>query len=247
MYKKQAKELVKTLLEVPAVQPYGGKTAAYPVATTNFNLRQPTSVIIHHTAMNSCESTVRAFTRPQSKVSAHYVICKDGTVHHMLNDYLRAWHAGVSRWGATADINAGSLGIELDNNGYEPFAEAQINSLLALLARLKSTYRIPAGAFISHADIAPGRKVDPNAHFPWKRLAAAGYGYWYDEPVSQPQPGSLDSYNALDGLRLIGYDTRDSAAAMSAFKLHFMPEDKSPVVDDRAKSIIINLVNKYKQ
>jgi N-acetylmuramoyl-L-alanine amidase len=77
--------------------------------------------------------------RSAHKVSAHYVICKDGTVHHMLNDYMRAWHAGVGTWGNDADINSSSIGIELDNNGFEPFTEAQLNSLLQLLSSTEET------------------------------------------------------------------------------------------------------------
>jgi N-acetyl-anhydromuramyl-L-alanine amidase AmpD len=48
-----------------------------------------------------------------------YVICKDGTLHHMLNDYLRAWHAGVGKW--EMRINSTSIGIEIDNNGVDSF------------------------------------------------------------------------------------------------------------------------------
>ncbi len=95
--------------------------------TVNFNLRKPNFVIIHHTAQNSCEKTLQTFTSDSTEVSAHYVICKDGTLHHMLNDYLRAWHAGASKWGNTTDINSVSIGIELDNNGVDSFTTAQLN------------------------------------------------------------------------------------------------------------------------
>jgi N-acetylmuramoyl-L-alanine amidase len=64
-------------------------------------------------------------------VSAHYVICKDGTVRQMLNDYFRAWHAGQSKWGAVSDVNSVSIGIELDNNGTDSFPHAQVDALLA--------------------------------------------------------------------------------------------------------------------
>ena len=94
-------------------------------------------MIIHHTAQNSCLQTLRTFTLPRTQVSAHYVICKDGTVYQMLNDYLRAWHAGVSKWGNVSDINSASIGIELDNNGFEPFTEPQMQNLLVVLDTLK--------------------------------------------------------------------------------------------------------------
>ena len=100
------------------------------VGTTNFSIRKPNFVILHHTAQNSCDQTLKTFTLERTEVSAHYVICRDGTVYHMLNDLLRAHHAGVSKWGNNSDINSSSIGIEIDNNGSEPFTDAQINSLL---------------------------------------------------------------------------------------------------------------------
>lgn len=110
IYKKQARGFAKEIKELPAVYP-GGKPAAYSAGTINFNLRKPNYVIIHHTAQEACEKTLRTFTVTHSQVSAHYVICKDGTIHHMLNDYLRAWHAGAAKWGSLTDINSASIGI----------------------------------------------------------------------------------------------------------------------------------------
>jgi len=88
-YKKQAKAFAKMLAKYPIEDSVNN--ARYFIGTTNFNLRKPNFVILHHTAQNSCEETLATFTTPKSQVSAHYLICKDGTVHHMLNDYLRAW------------------------------------------------------------------------------------------------------------------------------------------------------------
>ncbi|WP_374166118.1 N-acetylmuramoyl-L-alanine amidase [Arcticibacter sp. MXS-1] len=178
LYKKQAKELTQSLTDIPPVEAFSSKVPPYAVGTVNFNLRKPNYVIIHHTAQNSCEQTLKTFTLKRTQVSAHYVICKDGTVHHMLNDYLRAWHGGVAKWGSLTDINSASIGIELDNNGNEPFPDQQINSLITLLGALKKNYGIPAANFIGHADIAPRRKPDPNAFFPGasspKRALATG-------------------------------------------------------------------------
>src|SRR6476620_979020 len=173
-YKKSAKSLAKQMRQSPSQQLIA--TAPDWVGTTNFNLRKPNLVIIHHTAQNSCDETLKTFTQPSTQVSAHYVICKDGTVHHMLNDYLRAWHAGAGRWGNLTDINSSSIGIEIDNNGFEPFTEAQINSLLVVLRKIKKDNNIPAANFIGHADIAPKRKVDPSRYFPWQLLAQNGFG-----------------------------------------------------------------------
>jgi N-acetylmuramoyl-L-alanine amidase len=128
-YKQQAKQLIKELKAKPfdVVDTINGMNAPQWVGTTNFDLRKPNFVIIHHTAQNSCEQTLKTFTLERTKVSAHYVICKDGTVHHMLNDYFRAWHGGIAKWGNNSDINSSSIGIEIDNNGFESFEPQQIN------------------------------------------------------------------------------------------------------------------------
>ncbi len=239
LYKQQAKDLTKQLRALPgldSVQP-----PPYAVGTTNFNLRKPNFVVIHHTAQNSCEQTLKTFTNPQTQVSAHYVICKDGTVHHMLNDYLRAWHGGAGKWGNSTDINSNSIGIEIDNNGYEAFTDLQINSLLHLLSVLKKEYNIPAANFVGHADIAPGRKVDPNRNFPWQQLAINGYGYWYDTTYTQV-PGN---FNAMQALRIIGYNVQDSASAVYSFKLHFVQSDSSKMIADTDKKILFELMKKY--
>ena len=95
-YKKQVKAYAKLLREYPVSDSVGLSLAPSWVGTTNFSMRRPNYVILHHTAQNSCEQTLKTFTLPRTQVSSHYVICRDGTVHHMLNDLLRGHHAGVS-------------------------------------------------------------------------------------------------------------------------------------------------------
>ena len=238
-YKKQAKKYAKQISAYPV--PDSAGNAPYFIGTTNFNLRKPNFVIIHHTAQNSCEETLTTFATVKSQVSAHYVICKDGTIHHMLNDYLRAWQAGVSKWGNATDINSISIGIEIDNNGFEPFTDEQINSLLQLLDRLKRAYNIPEANFIGHADIAPGRKVDPNKFFPWQKLAENGFGLWYDTTGIQVPP----DFDAVQALRLIGYDIKKPEAAIQSFKLHFVQNDSTGVITEDDKKILADLVKKY--
>jgi len=211
------------------------------VGTVNFNLRKPNYVIIHFTAQDSAAQTLKTFTLVKTQVSAHYVIGRDGKVYHMLNDYLRAWHAGVSKWGSISDMNSCSIGIELDNNGSEPYKPAQINSLLALLAQLKKNYNIPASNFIGHQDIAPVRKPDPGPYFPWKILAQRGFGYWSDD-VLELAPDNFDPANAL---KLIGYDTRDLNAAVVAFKRHFIQTDESPTLTQLDLNVLYNVYQKY--
>lgn len=241
-YKDQAKQFGRVISQQPLTTGADSVPAApYWVGTTNFNLRKPNFVIIHHTAQNSCPQTLHTFTVTTTQVSAHYVICKDGTIHHMLNDYLRAWQAGVSKWGNITDVNSVSVGIELDNNGLEPFPDSQINSLLHLLTTLKMTYNIPPANFIGHGDIAPTRKNDPSYLFPWKELADKGFGLWYADTTGITVP---DDFRSLTALRLIGYDTRDSSATSLAFKRHF-EQDTTRSWGEPERKILYTLYRKY--
>jgi N-acetylmuramoyl-L-alanine amidase len=211
------------------------------IGTTNFNLRKPNYVILHHTAQTSTAQTVKTFTMTKTQVSAHYVVGRNGEVVQMLNDYLRAWHGGAAKWGNVTDINSTSIGIELDNDGFEPYTDIQLNNLLLLLARLKKTYNIPAANFIGHGDIAPGRKIDPNVNFPWKKLAGKGFGLWYDELLELPS-ADFDPFLAL---RIIGYDISNKQAAVVAFKRHFIQDDLSPQLTQLDLNVLYNLQKKY--
>lgn len=241
IYKKQAKEFSKFLYEYPLTDSSGLTYANAWVGTTNLSMRRANFVIIHHTAQNSCEQTLQTFTQSKNPVSAHYVICKDGTVHHMLNDLLRAHHAGVSKWGNTTDLNSSSIGIELDNNGFEVFSEAQMNSLLILLERLKKAYSIPTANFIGHGDIAPTRKNDPNWRFPWKLLSEKGFGYWFDDVANVTLPAGFDQ---LQALRIVGFDIKDTNAAIIGFKRHWLL-DTTKGLNEGQQKILYQLSKKY--
>jgi N-acetylmuramoyl-L-alanine amidase len=244
IYSEHADSLSQTLLtENPAMltDSLGKAIPSQWVGTVNFNLRKPNYVIIHYTAQDSTGQTLRTFTLVKPQVSAHYVIGKDGKVVHMLNDYMRAWHAGISKWGSISDMNSCSIGIELDNKGNEPFNTAQMNSLLALLAKLKKDYNIPTANFIGHGDIAPGRKPDPGILFPWELLAKKGFGY-YSDIIIVPAPVNFDSATAL---RLIGYDTRNLPAAIGAFKRHFVQREDSTTLTQFDLDVLFNVYKKY--
>ncbi len=244
IYKKQAKQYAAILRSIPKDSIFSDsmKLPADWVGTVNFGLRKPSMVIIHHTAQKSCEETLKAFTRNKSQVSSHYLICKDGTLYHMLNDYLRAWHAGAGKWGGIADINSSSIGIEIDNNGSEVFTEAQLDCLLGLLGHLKKQYSIATANFIGHSEIAPGRKVDPNVNFPWQRLADKGFGYWYDDTSAVTLPAD---FNITYALRIIGYDVTKPAAATESFRRHFLVQDKAGELTEPEKKVLFVLMKKY--
>ena len=107
---------------------------------------------LSHGRFSATPKALKTFTTTKPQVSSHYVIADDGKVVQMVNDYLRAWHGGNSSWGKNSDINSASIGIELDNNGFEPFSDQQIISLLALLTKLKKDYNIPTQNIIGHSD-----------------------------------------------------------------------------------------------
>ncbi|MES2239931.1 MAG: N-acetylmuramoyl-L-alanine amidase [Bacteroidota bacterium] len=236
VYTKQLYTFKDSIFKVGSTQLKNGIHTEW-ISTVNFNLRKPNFIIIHHTAQDSIQQTINTFTKPYSQVSAHYVIAKDGHVVQMLNDYLRAWHAGVSSWGKNTDINSSSIGIELDNNGSEAFSEAQITSLMALLSKLKKDYNIPTQNIIGHSDIAPTRKNDPSALFPWKILAENGFGIWKDEDL----PLAPLDFNPELALQIIGYNTKNLNAAIASFKLHYMPEEVNSILDQNTINTIYSI------
>lgn len=209
----------------------------------NFDVRTPVLVIIHQTEENSCAQSLHTLTNPNTsrRVSANYLVCRDGSVYKLVDEHYRAWQAGVSRWGNFHNINSISLGIELDNTGTEPFTGKQIASLLVILKSIRSRYHIPQGNFIAHADVAPTRRKDPGIWFPWEILAAQGFGYWRDS-ILPPAP---DRFDYKTGLRMIGYDIRDTTAAIVAFKRHYVQTDISPELTDYDTRVLYDIFVKY--
>ncbi|MDW8470014.1 MAG: 1,6-anhydro-N-acetylmuramyl-L-alanine amidase AmpD [Burkholderiales bacterium] len=104
------------------------------------------------------------------RVSAHFLIRRDGELVQFVPVARRAWHAGVSCWRARERCNDFSVGIELEGTDEDEFAAAQYARLQALVARLRA--RLPLRAIAAHSDVAPGRKRDPGAGFAWRRLFA---------------------------------------------------------------------------
>lgn len=195
-------------------------------------------MIVHHTGDDTLGEALGTLTDPGRAVSAHYLIGRDGAVHQLVDERARAWHAGESKWGANTDINSSSLGIELDNNGREPFPGAQISALLALLADIQTRYSVPKANVLGHADVAPRRKTDPSRHFPWKTLAEHGFGLWCDPPYAE-RPVPFD--DAVE-LQALGYDVSDVEAAIGAFKLHFLADESSRVMNDQDRALLHCLI-----
>jgi AmpD protein len=104
----------------------------------------------------------------QLRVSAHFLVRRDGALLQFVACEERAWHAGVSAWNGRSRCNDFSIGIELEGCDELPFEPAQYR-VLARLVRLLAR-RYPIADVVGHADIAPGRKTDPGPHFDWPRL-----------------------------------------------------------------------------
>jgi|GEM_PF-699396 len=130
--------------------------------------------------------------------SVHYMINADGRIDNLVDDYYRAWHAGVSEWKSVKGVNDYSIGIELVNPGSgeqgcfavadeiknspdecvrNSFPVDQISALKELIKCLKEEHPTITD-IIGHSDIAPGRKIDPGVMFPWEDLARDGIGIY---------------------------------------------------------------------
>ena len=101
------------------------------------------------------------------KVSAHFLVRRNGALVQFVPVGRRAWHAGASRWRGAARCNDFSLGVELEGVDSGPFEPAQYRALARLVRALGAA--LPLREVAAHSDVAPGRKSDPGAGFDWRR------------------------------------------------------------------------------
>ncbi len=192
----------------------------------NFGARRdglrPEFVVLHYTAMESCAAAAERLCDPTYEVSSHYLIDYDGTVHQLVPEEARAWHAGAGQWRGLADMNSRSIGIELANDGREPFPEPQMTALETLLAGIMARWAIPPQAVIAHSDMAPGRKSDPGVRFDWCRLAQRGLSVW-PEMAGQGDPAAFHFH-----AQRFGYPS-DADNLLTAFRLRFRPWAAGPL------------------
>jgi N-acetylmuramoyl-L-alanine amidase len=205
------------------------------------------ALILHYTGMASAEAALQRLCDPAAEVSCHYLIYEDGSIQQLVEEKRRAWHAGQSFWAGERDMNSASIGIEIANGGPDfgspPFADAQIDAVIALAHDIIARHKIPPPRILAHSDIAPLRKADPGEYFPWRRLAKAGIGHFVepvaigdDRPLARGAAGEgveeLQRLLTRYGYEVDGtghYDAR-TEAVVTAFQRHFRPER----VDGRA-------------
>ena len=164
---------------------------ATPLVDTRYTAQGQDSrvqyLILHYTTLSMADS-LRVLT--QQAVSAHYLVSDESppVAYRLVDENRRAWHAGVSYWKGATMLNAPSIGIEIVNPGEEtaadgtrrfaPYPPAQIELLIRLVRDIVARHQIKPERILGHSDIAPQRKPDPGAAFPWQALADAGLIPW---------------------------------------------------------------------
>lgn len=232
-------------------------------------------LVIHYTDADEAES-LSALTGP--RVSSHYLIppphsTKPPPAYQLVDESRRAWHAGASGWAGRENLNDTSIGIEIVNAGpdrpfaaleagaeatWAPFPDAQISTLIALARDIITRHDIPPTAVVSHAEIAPTRKIDPGPAFPWQRLYAAGIGPWptpvrvdrhrqhfIQAPLSL---GELQQGLAAWGFVLTPSGILDGAteSALRAFQMRYRPTDYRGLPDIETAARLWALLEEYR-
>ncbi len=243
-------------------------------AVKSFNSRVR-FVVMHYTAADFKTS---ADLLTHGAASAHYLVPdpsdpsyletgnKDVKIFNLVDEKDRAWHAGVSSWRGRNNLNDTSIGIEIVNQAkddgqgnfvFPPFNPQQISAVKELAANIIQRYPdISPVNVVAHSDIAPGRKSDPGAAFPWKQLSETGIGAWYDESTKEKYmaqfgqriPANID---IIGKLKAYGYDVVGAEQAdgfknlVRAFQLHFRPANYSGDIDVETAAVLYALVEKY--
>ena len=229
-------------------------------------------LVIHYTA-DDFDASLATLT--DKHVSSHYLIPARPPLHkgkpriwQLVPEQDLAWHAGVSFWRGATRINDTSIGIELENRGWQkiagskrftPFEPQQIAALVPLAKNIIYSYNILPQNVVAHSDIAPQRKDDRGPLFPWQALAQQGIGAWPDENrvafyLNGRDPATpVDPAQLLDLLSRYGYEVKPEMTpaqkkrVIVAFQMHFRPARWDGVADAQSLAIAEALLEKYGQ
>ena len=217
-----------------------------PTPSPNFDerLASVSMIVLHYTGMPTAADAIARLCDPAAKVSTHYLVEEDGTVHAMVPEDQRAWHAGRSHWRGITDINSASVGIEIVNPGHEfgyrPFPPAQVSAVVGLVHAIKDRHQITRGNIVGHSDIAPTRKRDPGELFPWAELARRRLAL--PRPTKNLMDPQWTGAGFLLALERFGYDVTEPMAAIMAFQRRFRPELIDGEVDAECRMILLALL-----
>jgi N-acetylmuramoyl-L-alanine amidase len=188
-------------------------------------------VVIHYTGMKKESLAIKRLCNPNTKVSSHYFLKKNGSILELVPDLYEAWHAGKSSWKKYSSLNKYSIGIEIQNSGhdnsYENFSSKQLISLKSLLKYLVKTYKIDKKNILGHSDISPNRKKDPGEKFPWKDLSKIKLCKWHNLDEKKLKKTRLiklttnEEKEFLKNLSKIGYKELPSSNFKNEKKLLF--------------------------
>jgi len=183
-------------------------TSAYRSGNYNSRAGKPISAICLHTTEGDWDSDARWMCDPDSGVSCHVTLAPDGSLYQLVDDEMRAWHAGSGSWNGITDLNSYSLGLEISHmqgHGYGPTQWAVAADLCQMWI---SRYSIIPSMICAHRWYAPTRKIDPtdvSDHF-LKQWIAALYdagGVWRNATIDllniREGPGTQYPV-ALDGV-----------------------------------------------
>ena len=133
------------------------------------------SLVLHHTAMEEDESCISFFLDPSSFVSSHFLVGRDGRLYQFVSLEHRACHAGASYLHGRSVLNRTSVGVEITGDGNRiPFTRAQVETVMRLTGVLTAQFGLEVPWIAGHQHVAPGRKVDPGALFPWNEVVRRG-------------------------------------------------------------------------
>lgn len=192
-------------------------------------------LILHYTGMPDPEAALARLCDPEAKVSSHWFVHEDGRIVSLVPEDRRAWHAGAAFWSGARDVNARSVGIEIQNPGhafgYRPFPPRQVSAVIGLCREIVARHPIPPDRILAHSDVAPRRKDDPGELFPWRSLHAAGLGLWVEPAPLEGEGGrDLDAGEMAAlaaGLGRLGYELPGEEEGLGvvvrAFQRHWRP------------------------